>query len=102
MLLALDYRTGKPRWKRVSARGSLRGSGEGGEGNGILTTAGHLLFSNESDRLVALDPATGKVLWRVYAGGNLTGCPMTYELDGRQYVLTPVDGVLYAWSLPEM
>jgi alcohol dehydrogenase (cytochrome c) len=101
MLLALDYRTGKPRWKRVSSRGSLRGAGEGGEGNGILTTAGHLLFTNESDRLVALDPATGKVLWRVYAGGNLTGCPMTYELDGRQYVLTPVDGVLYAWSLPE-
>jgi hypothetical protein len=25
---------------------------------------------------------------------------MTYELDGRQYVITPVDGVVYAWALP--
>jgi len=26
---------------------------------------------------------------------------MTYESDGRQYVLTPVGGSLYAWTLPE-
>jgi alcohol dehydrogenase (cytochrome c) len=98
MLLAIDYRTGKPRWTRVSARGSS--SGEGG-GNGILSTAGHVLFTSETGQLVALDPATGKVLWHVNAGGNLTGCPMTYEVNGRQYVLTPIDGVLYAWALPE-
>jgi len=27
--------------------------------------------------------------------------PMTYELDGRQYVVEGVQGVLYAWALPE-
>jgi len=95
-LLALDYQTGKPRWTRMSGRG---GAAEG-RGNGILTTAGHLLFTNESSQLVALDPAGGKVLWHVNAGGELTGSPMTYELEGRQYVITPVDGVLYAWALP--
>ena len=99
MLLALDYRTGKPRWTRTSGRGT--GTAEGGGGNGILTTAGRLLFTNESGQLVALDPATGKVLWHVNPGGNLSGCPMTYQVNGRQYVLTPVDGVLYAWALPE-
>jgi alcohol dehydrogenase (cytochrome c) len=100
MLLALDYQTGKPRWSRVSGRGSGRLLGEGGEGNGILTTAGRLLFTNESTRLVALDPATGKVLWSMSPGGYLSGGPTTYELRGRQYVLTPVDSVLYAWTLP--
>ena len=49
---------------------------------------------------MALDAATGKTLWHVYAGGNLTGAPMTYELGGRQYVITAVDSVLYAWALP--
>ena len=97
MLLALDYRSGKPRWTRISARGSA--TGEGG-GNGILTTAGHLLFTSESGRLVVLDPDNGKVLWHANAGGNLTGSPMTYEVNGRQYFLAPVDGVLYAWALP--
>jgi alcohol dehydrogenase (cytochrome c) len=42
----------------------------------------------------------GKALWHVNPGGNLTGSPMSYEIDGRQFVLTPVDGVLYAWALP--
>jgi hypothetical protein len=27
---------------------------------------------------------------------------MTYELDGRQYVITPSDGVVYAWTLPHV
>jgi alcohol dehydrogenase (cytochrome c) len=93
MLLAIDYQTGKIRWSRVR-------SGAGG-GNGILTTAGGLVFTNESGRLVALDAATGKMLWHGNPGGNLSGAPMTYELDGRQFVVTPVGGWLYAWALPE-
>jgi alcohol dehydrogenase (cytochrome c) len=27
--------------------------------------------------------------------------PMTYELDGRQYLLTPVGNVIFAWALPK-
>ena len=92
MLLALDYRTGKVRWSRTGPRT--------GAGNGILSTAGGLVFTNESGHLVALDAGSGKVLWHVNPGGYLTGSPMSYELDGRQFVLTPVDGVLYAWALP--
>jgi len=37
----------------------------------------------------------------VNPGGNMSGAPMTYELDGRQFILTPVGGWLYAWALPE-
>ena len=93
MLLAIDYQTGKIRWSRVRLGGE--------SGNGILTTAGGLVFTNESGQLVALDAATGKMLWHVNPGGNLSGAPMTYALDGRQFVLTPVGGWLYAWALPE-
>ena len=50
---------------------------------------------------MALDAGGGSELWRTYPGGNLTGAPMTYMLGGRQYVITAVDSVLYAWALPE-
>jgi alcohol dehydrogenase (cytochrome c) len=99
MLLAIDYKTGEIRWRRD------RPGGAGGNfksyGAGILTTAGRLLVTGDNaGDLIALDPATGKSLWHVYAGGRLNGCPMSYELDGRQYLLTAVDSVLYAWSVP--
>jgi alcohol dehydrogenase (cytochrome c) len=91
MLLALDYQTGKIRWSRA---------GRSGGGSGVLSTAGGLLFTNEAEHLVALDAASGKVLWHTNPGASLSGSPMTYEAGGRQFVLTPVDGVLYAWALP--
>ena len=95
MLVAIDYRTGKIRWQRY------RPAGEGGAGAGILTTRSGLLFTaDNSGDIVALESKSGDVLWHVYAGGKLTGAPMTYELDGRQYLVTPVDGVLYGWALP--
>ena len=100
MLLALDYETGKVRWRRD--RPAFGGRDASGQGSGILSTAGGLLFTGDgSGDLMALDAATGKTLWHLYPGGNLTGAPMTYELQGRQYVVTAVDSVLYAWALPE-
>jgi alcohol dehydrogenase (cytochrome c) len=92
-LRALDYRTGKVVWNHEI------GSGESIAG--ILTTAGHLLFSaDNSGNLVALDPATGKALWHLNAGGRTAASPMTYELDGRQYVILAVQDILYAFALP--
>ncbi len=93
MLVALDYQTGRIRWSKEE---------EEGDGHpGILTTAGHLLFTGDvAGNLLALDPENGDILWHTRAGGNLGSSPMTYELDGRQYVITGVDSVLYAWSLP--
>ncbi|HMF77062.1 MAG TPA: acido-empty-quinoprotein group A [Bryobacteraceae bacterium] len=100
MLVAIDYETGQIRWQRD--RPPVAGGGSTGGGAGILTTSGGLLFSaDNSGDLIALDAASGKSLWHVYAGGPLTGAPVTYQLQGRQYLLTPVDGVLYAWALPQ-
>jgi alcohol dehydrogenase (cytochrome c) len=94
MLKAIDYQTGKTRWEHTA-------NGRGGQ-SGVLTTAGHLLFTaDDAQNLVALDPATGKVLWHMYPGGGMGTGPMTYELDGRQYVVFPVDGVVYGFALPK-
>jgi alcohol dehydrogenase (cytochrome c) len=34
-------------------------------------------------------------------GESMESSPMTYELDGRQYILTSGGSVLFAWALPE-
>jgi acido-empty-quinoprotein group A len=92
MLKAIDVQTGKVRWMADTR-------GRGGQ-SGILSTAGHLVFTADSSaNLVALDDATGRVLWHMYPGGSLGTGPMTYELDGRQYVVYPVDGVVYGFAL---
>jgi acido-empty-quinoprotein group A len=92
-LRALDYRTGKVVWNHEL--------GDGESLAGILTTAGHLLFSaDNSGNLLALDPTTGKTLWHLNAGGRLAASPMTYELDGRQFLIIPVQDILYAFALP--
>jgi alcohol dehydrogenase (cytochrome c) len=93
VLLALNYQTGKIRWQRASGKGLGSAS--------ILTTAGHLLFTADaSGNLLALAPSDGHVLWHTRPGGMVDyAAPMTYQLDGTQYVVTGVDGVLYAWSL---
>jgi acido-empty-quinoprotein group A len=91
---AIDYRTGKIRWNHEL--------GPGESVAGILATAGNLLFTGDAQgNLLVLDAATGKTLWHVNAGGNMVSSPMTYELDGRQYVVEGVQGVLYAWALPQ-
>jgi len=93
VLEGIDYKTGDIRWKHEL--------GDGGNSAGILTTAGKLLFTGDnSGNLLGIDPESGKTLWHVNAGGNLVASPMTYELDGRQYLLTPVQSVIFAWALP--
>jgi acido-empty-quinoprotein group A len=92
-LRALDYRTGKVVWNHELGNGESL--------SGILTTAGHLLFTaDNSGNLLAIDPATGKTLWHLNAGGRLDASPMTYQLDGRQYLIMAVQDVLYAFALP--
>ena len=93
MLKAIDVGTGKTRWTADT-------EGRGGQ-SGILSTAGHLVFTaDSSSSLVALDAASGQVLWHMYPGGGLATGPMTYQLDGRQSLVYPVDGVIYAFALP--
>lgn len=93
-LEALDYQTGKIRWKHVypGGRGSL---------SGVLTTAGKLLFTGDpSSNFIAFDPENGKILWHAGLAASVSNGPMTYELDGRQYLVVGAGDMLYAFTEP--
>ncbi|HEY2039217.1 MAG TPA: PQQ-binding-like beta-propeller repeat protein, partial [Edaphobacter sp.] len=84
------------KWKHVA-----RGEGEegGGMSGGILTTAGNLLFTGDSDRLAAFDPANGEILWSEKVSGHVSNGPSTWTLDGKQNILVGVGDSLYALTL---
>ena len=54
---------------------------------GTLTTAGNLVFQGTADgRFIAYNAKTGEKLWEQAVGTGVVAAPMTYELDGKQYV----------------
>ena len=60
---------------------------------GTLSTAGGIVFSGEEDgHLDAHDSASGKLLWRFQCGAGIGGPPVTYAIDGRQYVAVAAGG----------
>ncbi|HEV2689717.1 MAG TPA: acido-empty-quinoprotein group A, partial [Bryobacteraceae bacterium] len=59
-----------------------------------------LFTGDNADNLLGLDASTGKTLWHVNAGGRLVSSPMTYEIDGKQYLLTAVQDLVMVWKLP--
>ena len=53
----------------------------------LVATAGGLIFGGDiNGRFRALDHETGEVLWEINLGSPVTGFPVTYAVDGRQYV----------------
>jgi alcohol dehydrogenase (cytochrome c) len=89
---AIDYQTGKIRWSHDI--------GEGSGTAGILTTNGGLAFTGDvSGNALALRMSDGATLWHAMIG-RMGNSPITYELDGRQYILTAAGSALYAWTLP--
>ncbi len=91
---AIDYQTGKIRWTHEV--------GAGGSGAGVLTTDSGLTFTGDATgNFLALGSADGKTLWHAGSGSHIVSSPITYELDGHQYVMTSSGGVLFAWALPD-
>ncbi|WP_028023467.1 PQQ-dependent methanol/ethanol family dehydrogenase [Enterovibrio calviensis] len=61
---------------------------------GVLTTAGGLVFTgNPEGYLLALDDKTGEVLYKFNTGSGIVGSPVTWEMDGEQYI-----SVLSGWG----
>lgn len=55
--------------------------------SGVLSTAGGLVFTgSQSGEFFAVDAGSGKKLWRFQAGSGITGLPIAWERDGRQYI----------------
>ena len=90
-VVALDALTGQPRWKFEMTDVTS---------SGILTTASDLLFTGaRSGYFQALDARTGDLLWRASLGGQIVNGPMTYEVDGRQYVAVIAGSSLSTFAL---
>ena len=89
MLQAIDYRTGKIRWSHRWTSGGP---------TGLLSTAGNLVFSGGSGGLEALNAATGEPLWHSRIG-TITNGPITYELDGQQYVTVASGSSVFAFVM---
>jgi acido-empty-quinoprotein group A len=91
-LRAIDYKTGKTVWQHHYPSGAASA--------GILTTAGKLLFTGDnSQHLIAYDPANGKILWHAGLGANVGNGPETYVLDGRQYLIAGAGDSLFAFTV---
>jgi alcohol dehydrogenase (cytochrome c) len=91
VLRAIDYQTGRVRWNH-----DLHG---GAGAAGVLTTASGLTFTGDSaGSALALRTSDGTTLW--HSGvGRVGNSPITYELDGRQYVVVGGGSALYAFAL---
>jgi alcohol dehydrogenase (cytochrome c) len=90
---AIDYHTGKIRWSHEI--------GSGAAGAGVLTTDSGLTFTGDaSGNFLALNTSKGKTLWHAGSGSPIEGAPITYQIDGNQYVLTSSGTMLFAWALP--
>jgi acido-empty-quinoprotein group A len=94
-LEAIDVHTGKIRW-RHEVTNLVNSVGISG---GILTTAGHLLFTGDAGRLAAFDPASGKLLWNQRLLAAVSNGPSTWMLDGKQYLIVGAGDTLYAFTL---
>lgn len=68
--------------------------------SGILTTATDLLFTGGREgHFHALDARTGAVLWKTSLGGQIAAGPMTYQVDGKQYVTIAAGHALFTFAL---
>ena len=88
---ALDPKTGDKKWefKMVDYTEA-----------GVLTTASDLLFSGGREgHFFALDARTGELLWRTNLGGTIASGPMTFAVDGKQYVAVCGDNTLYVFAV---
>lgn len=69
--------------------------------SGVLSTAGGLVFGGSGEgNIFALNAADGKPLWHFQTGGPIRTNPMSYMVDGRQFVLTAGGSGFFAFALP--
>jgi alcohol dehydrogenase (cytochrome c) len=56
----------------------------------VLSTAGGLAFVGDLDRnFKAIDVKTGKIVWQTRLGTSVQGFPVTFSIDGKQYIAIP-------------
>lgn len=91
-IIALDPSTGERKW-------TFRMSAPSTEG-GVLTTAGNVLFAGGRDgQFFALDARDGKLLWQTNLGPSVSAGPITYMVNGKQYMSIQGGSALFTFGL---
>jgi alcohol dehydrogenase (cytochrome c) len=94
ILLAYNPETRKLVWKYPQ-------TGTGDSWGGTMTTAaGLVFFGNDADSFEAVDASTGESLWHFNAGQSMHASPMSFAVNGKQYVAIACGSDLFAFALP--
>jgi alcohol dehydrogenase (cytochrome c) len=91
ILKALDLETGNTAWE-IPVGGAILGSG-------LLATAGGLVFFGAEDGFVAVDARNGNRLWQFNTNQTWRAGPMTYTVDGEQYIAIAGGSSIFAFSV---
>ena len=90
-LRAIDPATGERRWELITPRPSMAGT---------LSTASGLVFSGDMEgNVFAVDARTGQPLWNYQTGSAIYASPITYMVDGQQFVLLGSGTTLTAFAV---
>jgi alcohol dehydrogenase (cytochrome c) len=91
-LRAIDPATGKVKWEWQHPSPTW---------SGVLSTAGGLVFTGDAEgNFIALDAQSGKALWHFQCGASVYSSPMTYAVEGKQFVAVAAGSSLFAFGLP--
>jgi alcohol dehydrogenase (cytochrome c) len=91
-IVAMDPNTGERKWTHRLPAPSTEA--------GIMTTASNLLFSGDRDGdFYALDARDGKMVWETNLGRSVSAGPMTYMVNGKQYVSIQAGSGLFTFTL---
>ncbi len=96
-LRALDIETGEIVWEVPQ-----EGPADGKRFAGVMATAGGLLFYGDpSGYFRAVDERTGETLWRVPLNATMKTSPMSYAVDGKQYITLAAGANVLTFALPD-
>jgi alcohol dehydrogenase (cytochrome c) len=88
---AYDPKTGERRWEFKMSDITWAG---------VLSTATDLVFSGGREGyFFALNGRTGELLWKLNLGGQINSGPMSYAVNGRQYIAVSAGNSLFAFAL---
>jgi alcohol dehydrogenase (cytochrome c) len=94
ILLAYGLESDKPVWRYPQV-------GSGHSSGGTMTTAGGLLFfGDDAQSFEAVDAQTGKPLWHFNTGQAMHASPMSYAVNGKQYVAIAAGSDIFSFALP--
>ena len=94
ILLAYDIVSGEIAWRYPQ-------TGHGHSSAGTMTTAsGLLFFGDDAESFEAVNARDGKPLWHFNTGQTISASPMSYALEGKQYVSIAAGSDLFSFALP--